>query len=82
MNQKQLEDKFGDIFYSLILLADSFQIELAKALQDTTVRNEKKYPINEFGNPNKKKQRRIVITKFYAELLLPKHNRQIPHFKQ
>ncbi len=54
VNEKQLANELGDVFYSLILLAENYHIDLAKALKEKVAENERKYPIDGFRNSNKK----------------------------
>lgn len=54
INKAKLEDELGDVFYSLILLADNYNINLAAALTQKIEKNATKYPIETFRNSNKK----------------------------
>ena len=54
VNLKKLKDEMGDVFYSLLLLAEKYSIDLEKTLMEKLKQNEKKYPIDRFHGSNKK----------------------------
>ena len=54
VDKGKLADEMGDVLYSLILLADNFDINLTDALKNKIEKNEKKYPVEEFRNSNRK----------------------------
>lgn len=41
-----LPDELADVYYWLLLLADYYQIDLDKALEDKLLKNKTKYPID------------------------------------
>jgi NTP pyrophosphatase (non-canonical NTP hydrolase) len=54
INLEKLTDEIGDVFYSLLLLADKYSIDLGEALINKIEKNKMKYPIDEFRDSNKK----------------------------
>jgi NTP pyrophosphatase (non-canonical NTP hydrolase) len=54
INLEKLEDEMGDVFYSLLLLADKYSINLEKALINKIEKNKTKYPIEQFRDSNRK----------------------------
>ena len=54
INHEKLMDEMGDVFYSLLLLADKYSIHLEDALINKLEKNKIKYPISEFKDSNKK----------------------------
>ena len=51
---EKLQDELGDVLYSLLLLADHYDINLEKAMENKLQKNELKYPVEKFRNSNKK----------------------------
>lgn len=54
INKVKLADELADVFYSLILLADNYDISLEDALINKLEKNEHKYPVDSFRNSNRK----------------------------
>jgi len=54
INLEKLADEMGDVFYSLLLLADKYSINLEEALINKIEKNKIKYPIDEFRDSNRK----------------------------
>jgi len=50
----KIPDELADVYYWLLLLADYYQIDLDKALEDKLTKNKSKYPIDKSkGKPDK-----------------------------
>ena len=49
-----LHEEIGDVFYSLLLLASQFDIDIREALIEKIKKNKKKYPVTKFKGINKK----------------------------
>jgi len=50
----KIPDELADVYYWLLLLADYYQIDLDKALEDKLIKNKSKYPIDKSkGKPDK-----------------------------
>jgi len=54
VKMEKLQDEMGDVLYALLLLADHYRVDLAKALTDKIKKNEEKYPVEKFRNSNRK----------------------------
>jgi len=54
INQDKLKDEIGDVFYSLLLLANKYSIDLESVLIDKLHKNKLKYPVDKYFNSNKK----------------------------
>lgn len=54
INIEKLKDEMGDVFYSLILLAEKHRINLEEALLQKLEKTKSKYPIDKFRDSNKK----------------------------
>jgi len=54
INQDKLKDEIGDVFYSLLLLANKYSIDLETVLIDKIQKNKLKYPVDKYFNSNKK----------------------------
>lgn len=54
INLEKLTEEVSDVFYSLLLLANKYSIDLEKALYEKLEKNKIKYPISEFRDSNKK----------------------------
>jgi NTP pyrophosphatase (non-canonical NTP hydrolase) len=54
VDMEKLQDELGDVLYSLLLLADHYDINLEKAMENKLQKNELKYPVEKFRNSNKK----------------------------
>lgn len=49
-----LKDELADVYYWLLLLADQYEIDIEKALEEKMKKNEEKYPIDKSkGNSEK-----------------------------
>ena len=49
-----LKDELADVYYWLLLLADHYEIDIEKALEEKMKKNEEKYPIDKSkGNSEK-----------------------------
>ncbi|QMW00897.1 nucleotide pyrophosphohydrolase [Spirosoma foliorum] len=49
-----LTDELGDVFYTLLLLADTYEVDLATALLNKIQKNSEKYPIERAKGSNQK----------------------------
>lgn len=54
VDMEKLQDELGDVLYSLLLLANHYDIDLEEALTRKLQKNELKYPVEKFRNSNKK----------------------------
>lgn len=54
IDKERLKDEIGDVFYSLLLLANHYSIDIEKAFNDKLRKNIAKYPVEVFKNSNKK----------------------------
>ena len=50
----KLSHELGDVFYSILLLAEKFDIDIVKAFNNKLEETKKKYPIEKFAGTNKK----------------------------
>lgn len=51
---ERLKDEIGDVFYSLLLLANKYSIDIEEAMKEKIQKNKQKYPIKKYINSNKK----------------------------
>jgi NTP pyrophosphatase (non-canonical NTP hydrolase) len=49
-----LKDELADVYYWLLLLADHYDIDIEKALEEKIKKNEKKYPIDKSKGSSEK----------------------------
>lgn len=54
IDRDKLKDELADVFYSLLLLADKYSIDLEAVLIEKLRKNKLKYPKEKFINSNKK----------------------------
>ncbi len=54
VDKMKLKDEIGDVFYSLLLLANKYGIDIEDALVDKLEENKEKYPVSKFRGINKK----------------------------
>ncbi len=54
VNEEKLKNEIGDAFYSLLLLANRYNIDIEEALLDKMQLNESKYPVMEYFGINRK----------------------------
>jgi NTP pyrophosphatase (non-canonical NTP hydrolase) len=45
-NRKEIEEEFADVFITLLLFANSAEIEIAKAVEDKIAKIAQKYPVD------------------------------------